>query len=262
MSDTNQYSIDILDIAIEVIEYLAKDTAEFQKPSVIASQLGINRTRVFRILKTLGRRGYVEYNSQNLGYRLGLKFLTLSESIRININLRKEAELILKGLSRVTGEASFLYVLVEHRAICIEFCKGENVLQIAATIGESLPLYIGAAPKILLAFLPDEERERIIQEIEFTPYTPNSIIDRNELRKELNTIRDRGYSINHEEYELGVNAIGAPIRDYSGKVIAGLSLDIPTIRFTPEQKDFLREQLCNAALELSSKLGFQVPTLV
>jgi DNA-binding IclR family transcriptional regulator len=260
MDKPNRYTIEIMDIAFDVIECMQKAAAEFQKPSDIASQLGINRTRVFRILKTLENRGYVEFNPQLQGYRLGLKFLTLSENIRENIKLRQEAEPILRELSRVTGESSFLYVLFERRAVCIDFCKGENVLQIATIIGESLPLHIGSTPKVLLAYLPDEERERIIQEIEFTPFTPHTITDRNELRKRLNTIRDRGYDIDQEEYELGVDAIGAPVRDYSGKVIAAMSVATPAIRFTSAQKDLIFEQIIINTKQLSHQLGFAEST--
>ena len=95
MADKNAYSIEVLDVALDVIEELADSGKETKRPSEIAIKLGINRTRVYRILKSLSHRGYVDSDASGQGYMLGLKFLEIGTKIREQIDLRLLARPIL-----------------------------------------------------------------------------------------------------------------------------------------------------------------------
>lgn len=257
MSVEGQYTIEILDVALDVIEYLLAAGGEPQRASKVAHQLGIHRSRAFRILKTLERRGYVEADPQNQGYQLGLKFLEIGEEVRERLDLRRVAEPVQMDLAQKTGDAAHLLVLYGHSAVCINLCQGDHMLQVAAPVGKPLPLHIGASPKILLAHLPDQERERIIQEIELTPFTPNTITDRDELRRCLEQIRTQGYAVDEEDFEMGVYAIGAPVRDHSRRVVAGITITVPESRYSLERRKQLIELVVGAAQRISANLGYQ-----
>ncbi len=256
MRDHDPYVIDVVEVALDVIECLNGGVKAFGA-SELAQKLGINRTRVFRILKTLDSRGYVDYDPDTQTYRLGLKFLAIGDNVRERLDLRREAEPILLELAAQTGDSAHLLMLRGQRAVTIDRRQGENRLQVASPIGQSLPLYVGASPKILLAHLPEAERERIIQSMEFESFTENTITDADELRHCLETIRQQGYAVDEEDFERGVYAIGAPVRDDTGRVIAGITITSPETRYSSQRRQELIVLVVEAAQKLSAKLGYQ-----
>jgi DNA-binding IclR family transcriptional regulator len=257
MRNHDPYVIDILDVALGVVECLS-DESRLYGASELARKLGINRTRVFRILRTLEWRGYVEYDENAQAYRLGVKFLQIGENVRERLDLRREAEPVLVELARQTGDSAHLLILRGDHAVTIDRRQGENRLQVASPIGQSLPLYVGASPKILLAFLPEAEQERIIQSTEFERFTENTITDAGRLRRCLQRIREDGYVVDEEDYEQGVYAIGAPVRDITGRVVAGITITTPATRYSPRRRDELIALITEAAQKLSRKLGHQM----
>lgn len=258
MARESQYIIEVLDVMFDVVEYLHYSGDGPLGASEIARHVGINRSRAFRILKTLELRGYVEVDPRTQGYRLGLKFLEIGEGVRERLDLRHAARPVLAELTKETGEAASLLVLRGRLAVCIERSQGESMLQVAPSIGESFPLYIGACPKILLAHLPVEDRERIIEEIDFVSYTPNTVNDPDDLRRCLEQIRSQGYAVDEEDYERGVCAVGAPVRDYTRAVVAGLSITVPRSRYSSERRARLVKWVIDGAEEVSTNLGFKL----
>jgi DNA-binding IclR family transcriptional regulator len=254
--DGDQYTIELLDVALDVIEGLSGVGGEPLRASELSRKLDLNRTRVFRILKTLERRGYVQADHPNQGYRLGLKLLWLGEQVRQQLDLYRVAKPVLRELARDTGDTAVLVVLHGHSAVCVDRFQGENILQAEDPIGQPLPLHIGASPKILLAHLPQEQRERIIEGMELNPFTPNTITDRQELCRRLDEIRAQGYAVDEEDFELGVYATGAPVRDHSGRVVAGVTVTTPTIRYNPQRGQDLIALVVAAAKRLSAQLGW------
>jgi DNA-binding IclR family transcriptional regulator len=254
--EKDPYVIDIIDVALDVIDCL-NDDSDFYRASDIARRLNVNRTRVFRILKTLEGRGYIDYDPDTQAYRLGVKFLHIGENVRERLDLRREAEPILVELARKTGDSAHLLILQGHRAVTIDRRQGKNRLQVASPIGQAIPLYVGASPKLLLAYLVEEERERAIQSIKFEPYTKNTITNARDLRQALEKIRQQGYSIDEEDFELGAYAIAAPVRDDSGRVVAGITLTTPNLRYTRQRSRELIRMVVEAAEALSYKLGYQ-----
>jgi DNA-binding IclR family transcriptional regulator len=255
MKNHNPYTIDIIDVTLDVIECLNGEAKSYRAADV-AQKLGVNRTRVFRILKTLADRGYIDYDLDTQGYHLGIKFLWVGENIRERLDLRREAEPFLVGLARYSGDSAHLLILHGDTAVTIDRRQGENQLQVATPIGQSVPLYAGASPKILLAYMPEETRERIIQSLKFKQFTKNTITDSNQLRLCLQDIRRKGYAVDEEDYEIGVYAVGAPVRDNSGQVIAGITITTPATRYTSKHSKELIVQVIEAAQKLSERLGY------
>jgi DNA-binding IclR family transcriptional regulator len=256
MAENERYVIHILDVTLDAIEAMASGDNEHHSLSNLANQLKINRSRLFRILKTLERRGYVEYDPRTENYRLGVKLLNIGQTVWEHLNLRREAEELLKKLAIETGDCVHLIRLSGTHAIVLDRYLGGNMLQVAAPIGELLPLHTGAAPKLLLAFLPYEEREKILDEIDLQAYTSNTIVDKKELRKVLDHIRQVGYSVDAQDFEIGVYAFGAPIFDISGQIIAGISITTPTVRYNRDRMECLIERISSTAKEISKRLGY------
>lgn len=256
MADKNSYSIEVLDVALDVIEELADSGKETKRPSEIAIKLGINRTRVYRILKSLSHRGYVDCDSSGQGYTLGLKFLEIGTKIREQIDLRLIARPILLKLAQTTGDVAHLLVRYRQEAICIDFFQGENRLQVAGILGQTFPLYVGASPKILLAYIPREKQLGIINNLKMIQYTPNTITDREHLLTRLDQIRTRGFEVDEEDYEIGTMGVGAPVFDHSGEIVAGVTVTTPSIRYNNDRRAGLIELVCDAAAQVSERMGY------
>ncbi len=257
MSQDDRYVIEILDVALNIIDTMAFNSEENYSPSLLARQFNINRSRTFRILKTLERRGFVDYDPKAETYRLGMKFLTISKNIRDRLSLRREAEDILKELAAQTGDCAYLIISAGASAIVIDRFAGDNMLQLSAPIGTVLPLHIGAAPKILLAFMADHQRNQLLDKMKLTSFTPKTITDRSMLCKTLDEVRRTGYSTDEQDFEVGAYAFGAPVYDHDGNVVAGLSICTPSARYSNERRKELIRLVIAAAKKLSAKLGHQ-----
>ena len=255
MSNYDRYVIDILDIALDLIEYLGA-TDDCPTVTDVANHLNITRTRAFRILKTLERRGFVAVEPDTRGYHLGLKLLQIEKWVRQRIRLRDVAEPVLLQLAKETGDVTLLMVLSGDNAFTVETYQGSQRLQVDVPIGIPKPLHIGAAPRILLAHLPDQRREQLIGDMELTRYTAHTITDRDALRRCLDEIRTQGYVVAAEDYYLGEYSIGAPVRDDSGKVVGAISVTAPCDRDTPQRRKELTKLVMAAADRISERLGF------
>lgn len=256
MTDKADYSISIVNVTIDLMEFLLASGRKPQSVSKIARHLTITRSRAFRILKTLEARGYVEVDKENQGYRLGLKLLEMGEGVREFLDLRRIAEPFLRELARKTGDVALLIVLRNNVAVCIDRYQGSYSLQGGTQIGVPLPLHVGASPKLLLANLSEPEREKLIDEMELTPFTPYTITSREELKQRLEEILIQGYSIDIEDFEIGINAIGAPVRDHSGNVVAGVTLTTPAARWDEARKMKLVETIVETADQISERLKY------
>jgi IclR family KDG regulon transcriptional repressor len=105
--------------------------------------------------------------------------------------------------------------------------------------------------------MPADQRERIIDGMEFISFTPNTITDKNTFGKTLDEIRRNGYAVDEQDYELGAYAFGAPVYDHEGNVVAGMSITTPTARYTPECRQERIHLVQRSAKKLSEKLGYQ-----
>jgi len=257
MPEADRYVIEILDVTLNVIDTMASSQEESHSPSMLAKQFNINRSRMFRIFKTLEHSGFVDYDPKTETYRLGLKFLDIAQNIRNRLSLRKEAEQVLKDLAAGTGDCSYLIIASGNSAIIVDRYSGDNMLQLSAPIGSRLPLHTGAAPKLLLAFMPDDQREQLVREMELPSFTPNTIKDKDTLRKVLAEIRQQGYAVDEQDFEVGAYAFGAPVFDHEGNVVAGISITTPTARCSPKRHKELISMVLAAAQKLSEKLGYQ-----
>jgi len=133
-------------------------------------------------------------------------------------------------------------------------------VQAPARVGDRLGLNVGAAPKILLAFQPEPDRSNLLREMEYHQYSSKTITDRIELEKALEQIQAQNYSVAEGDYDLSAYAIGAPLRDHTGRVVAAISVAIPQGRYTQELKQEKLRLVLNIALRLSEKLGYRDET--
>jgi DNA-binding IclR family transcriptional regulator len=124
-------------------------------------------------------------------------------------------------------------------------------------IGRRRPLHCTAVGKVLLACMPVAELQTIISG-GLHPYTPNTIIDPELLCQELARVSEQGYATGKEEFEIGLNAIAAPVHDNTQEVVAALSVSGPAFRLSPDRFPAMAEYIQTCALAVSRQIGYSV----
>jgi DNA-binding IclR family transcriptional regulator len=214
-------SILVLDKAVALLDLLAErgDLTSAE----IAKELGEPRSSVYRLVASLQLHGMVQPSPRRGHFRLGLHLLELGGAAVARMDEREAALPAMERLHGETGETVFLCVRRNLEAVCIERIEGERVQSLALRLGGALPLYVGAAPRALLAFEPEETWDEVSAGVLERP-TQLAPATRRELLPMLREIRENGYAISDEDVTLGIAAVGAPIFDHSGKVRASISL--------------------------------------
>ena len=196
----------------------------------ISTMLNLPKSTVYRYLATLKSQGLIEEDSKPGHYRLGLKILELSWIARKHLDILNIARPVMEELAKKTQESVFLFVVHGQRATCIEGIESAHPLRLTFERGRTLFLHAGASAKVLMAYLDEEEQDKIIREVGLPKLTEYTITEPEKLKAELRDIRKRGYAVSHGEVDPTTRAIGAPILDEHGRIIAGLSVAGPKHR--------------------------------
>ena len=221
----------------------------------LSKMLALHKSTVSRSLATLEKGGLVERNPETGKYRLAVALMCLGALVVAHADLQEIARPLLRQLAREIQETVNLAVLDGDEVINIEEMLPDN-RQVRSTgwVGRRAPLNCGSTGKVLLAYQPEEEIEQIIAK-GLPPRTDKTITDPGRLREELAKIRQKGYATTLEEFEEGLNAVAAPVRDYTGRVIAAVSVSGPSYRVSLERISELAELVMRIAEEISRRLG-------
>ena len=220
----------------------------------LASRLGVHKATASRLLATLADGGVVRRDPETERYRLGYGLLHLAGSISSGLDLVREARPSLEQLAGATGEAVNLAVLDEDSVVHIDQIAGTSTVVSVSWIGRRLPLHCTANGKVLLAFLDEAERERLLKP-QLEAHTPNTIIDLKRLRRELRSVVSRGWARATGELEEGLNAVAAPVRGADGRVVAAVSVSGPEFRMRPSHLNRMSRPTVKAAESISRRLG-------
>ncbi|MDI9597167.1 MAG: IclR family transcriptional regulator [Candidatus Caldatribacteriota bacterium] len=250
------YPIKVLSKAFAVLDVLLEQKSPMSM-SEISEKLNFYPSTVHRILDTLKYGGYVEQNPNNLKYQLGLKLLELGMAKINQIDLVKEARPFLKELAKKCDETVHLAILEDNNVIYLAKEESSQTIRMISYVGKRAPLHCTGLGKVLLAYLPLRERDRIINKIDLFQLTNNTITDIKRLEKELNMIEENGFALDCEENEKDVRCIAAPIKDYKGKVVAAVSISGPSYRINNENEKHLIDELISTCHKISVRLGFQ-----
>jgi DNA-binding IclR family transcriptional regulator len=221
----------------------------------IARQTELSKATVHRLLTTLVRYDYVERGLRDGSYRLGLRLFELGAATQRRSDLRRRALPVMRGLAKETGESIYLGIRRENSVLCLDRIDGKHVEELPWCVGGALPLNVGASARVLLAGMGDEELEAFLREplAELTRFTT---VDAGAMRESVHQARLFGYAIGDEDIAIGVSAIGAPIRDAHGDVVAAISLAGVVERLTPDRAPYLITAVKTAGRDISKALGF------
>ncbi|RTI01274.1 IclR family transcriptional regulator [Thermus scotoductus] len=219
--------------------------------SPLAERTGLTKSTLYRLLQTLVRHGFVE--EERGVYRVGPKAFAVGQVYpRQNLLLAAHPEM--EALAAETGESVNLAVLAGREALYLDQAEGARLVRLFTAPGSRAPLHATGVGKVLLAF------RGIPEGLSLTPYTPYTLTRLEDLKRELETVRRKGYALDNEERELGVRCVAAPVFGPGGEVVAALSLSAPASRLSLEEAHRLAPRVMEAARKASLRLGF-VPAL-
>ncbi len=197
--------------------------------SDLAARSGFPLSTTHRLLASLIRGGFASLDG-NRRYHVGLRVFALGQQVASARGFAGTVLPQMEWLSNQTREAVLMSVLDADRQLYVHYMPGPQQVGVIGERGRHGPLHCTSMGKVLVAFAPAEQSERLVETISLDRLGPNTITDRAAFRAEIETVRARGYAIADEEHETGIRAIGMPILDNSGRLRAAISVAAPAFR--------------------------------
>jgi DNA-binding IclR family transcriptional regulator len=198
----------------------------------LARRLGMSRSTVHRLLTTMERHRLVD-RTETGAYGLGIHLFRLGSAVPVRAVLGRLAEPALAALAERFAVSTYLSVRDGARALCIARVDRGPVKTTTYRVGETLALHLGAGPNILMSGLPAADLDRILER-PLLAMTPHTIADPDAIRSRLAMIRGTGLAYAPDDVEVGLAAMGVPVRDRSDELVAAVSVVALTPWFSGE----------------------------
>jgi DNA-binding IclR family transcriptional regulator len=248
------YTIAVVRDAVSVLDALLRSEKRLTLAQ-LTQQTGYAKNKVFRILATLEADRLVMRDS-NGAYSLGLRFLEFGERVRSGDFLIKIAAPVMDWLLAETQETIFLGVIDGLETLVIAARQSPRSVRLTGAVGRRGPMHTGGMPKTLFAHLPPEEREAMLNQINLAPITPYTITERERLVELLDQIRKQGYVVTADDLDLGAVSVAAPIRDFTGRTVAAMSIAGPVSRFPEDVTERYVTLILQGTDRVSRALGY------
>jgi DNA-binding IclR family transcriptional regulator len=234
------------------------DSQKNMSASRIVKLSGLPVSTAHRFLMNLTSAGYLNCDG-NGDYHLGIACVSLGQAALSQLDLRPLSLPYLQELNRRTRETVHLTVRFGLSAVYVEKLDSPEPLRIHSRIGAAIPLYCTAVGKVLLAYLPAQERSAVLDRMEMRRFTSNTAGSPQELQTQLQLVRRNGYACDLEEHEAHIRCVAAPIWDHTGAVNASLSITGPAVRMGLARLRQLGPLTREVGLLISEKLGYGSP---
>jgi len=248
------YTITAVDRALALLETVAEN------PGVGVTELanlsGNTKSLVFRLIYTLEQRGYVVKDPASRTYTLGHRAVVLASGAQGQSMLVQVASPLMDELAAKCPENINLLVRDKTSSLCVALRESPLPLRLYAQVGRRGPLHVGGAPKVLLAYAPDDVREAVLNG-PLPVHTPATITDPKRLAAVLDTIRQTGFNESHGDLDADAFSFASPVFARDGSVAAALSIAGPASRLDPALADEYRALVRSTAARISAGLGWR-----
>lgn len=217
--------------------------------------LGWEKSTVLRLANTLENRGLIRRDPTVRGYTLGAGIFRLYQSLTRNLDLQRIARPFLTRVFRETGETTHLSIVRNALVVFIDKLTSDKLLSANIHIGGTEPLHCTSVGKAYLAFLPEEEAAALLPG-DLPAMTVHTLTGTEELRKELERVRNRGFAVDDEEYIEGVRCVGIPILSDLGLPVGMIGVSAPSFRMTPERAEETGAFMKEISTEVSRLFGY------
>jgi DNA-binding IclR family transcriptional regulator len=211
--------------ALQILGELGSGPATLDQ---LAAALGVHKTTVLRLLRTLAEEHFVFRDGSNR-YHLGARIHELSSRGLDQREVRGIAAPHLARFNREHGRTTHLSELSGTEIVYIDKFESHDHVRMASRIGLRAPVHSTAAGKVLVADLPPAELDALLDGLTYPRATANTLTDRASYLAELAQVREQGWAHDREENEPSINCIGAPVRGAAGRAVAAVSVSVPDI---------------------------------
>lgn len=247
--------VKVLAKAAKLLQILA-DNPGSTAPS-LAQLLGEPRPTVYRLVQDLVALDYVEEGTVPGTYRLGLELFRLGSLVGLRFDVRERAAPVMTDVHTALEETVYLVLRRDHEAVCIDRIEGVHIRSMALQPGGSLPLHLGAGPRVLLAFQPREYWDEYFTDVTLEARTPRTPTTKAGIIALLEEARHLGYAISDEDVTVGITSIGAPIFDHKGQVHAALSVGGLRSAVLGHGEERAVKLVADGAAEISRRMGYK-----
>ena len=243
--------------ALAIIEYLA-GCPEPVRLNELSGTLGMNASTMLRFLTTLQNCGYVYQDPSTSKYALSYKICRLANQFSRNTELQNVTHPYLIQLTNIFQESACVSVEQDMVMVYVDVMSGPGkTLMSMQRVGNTSPMHTTGNGKLLLLNYTEEEIDQLIAKRGLKRFTENTMTDKASLMERLAEIRCQGYALDEEENEIGLRCLAYPIYNYTGKIVAGISITGPVSRMTRQMIEEKGHYLKEAAEEISERLGYQ-----
>lgn len=240
--------------AVSILEQFDLERPE-RSLTEISAGIGLSKSTTHRLLGTLEATEMVEFDKRTAHYRLGLKVFQLGGIVAKSMELVKQGDPLLAATAEETSETAFLVLADGNEALCLRRFDGSHQIRVLyLEPGKHSAFNCGAAQRVLLAHLSDSRWGEVVDG-HVRRLTQYSLVSRDELERDRREIRERGYSVSWEDVTLYACALGAPVRDADGAVVAAVSISGIVQRFSAERLPGLIRSVMKLGDDLSRRLG-------
>jgi IclR family acetate operon transcriptional repressor len=245
-------SIQSLVKALAILECLANST-EPVGVTEVANQIGVPKATAHRLLATLHANDAVTYNPEMQRYSLGSSIIRYGLMGVQRLSLHRVGRAHIEKLHRLSGETAVLAVRQGDVKLFVDQVESEEEIRHKARLGQLLPLYHGGAGHAMLSFFKPDELDEYLSHGPFPRVTPATITDPDQLRLELQTVRQRRYAITRTER---ITSIGSAILDHRADVIGAVAVFAPTFRVPANRATEIATMVRDSAAQLSTEMGY------
>jgi DNA-binding IclR family transcriptional regulator len=248
------YSAPAVDRTLDILEYMATHPRPYGATE-LSRVLNIPLNSVFRILKRLTDREYTVQDPFSDGYQLSTKVFSLGMSLYTRFELRQRARPHMEWLCRETQETCQLQIPHGDMMLVLDTVSPEVSYYLRVVPGGLVYYHPNAYGKAILSFMQEDAVRKLIAP-RLPALTPNTIVLRTELLKQLEEVRKTGLGYDNEEYNEGIRCIGAPVFDVEGKAVAGLGVSGLVSTFRNNKQAIYEQLVLECAYRVSKDIGY------
>ncbi len=242
--------------ALTLVETLAERAAPWSVTE-LAGRLGLPKSNIHFLLAALSAKGYVEQDPATRRYFLTLRLWELGTRVLGRMDLRRVASPFLASLAETTAETVNLAILDHGEVLYLHKIDSPMPVRAYTPEGRRAPAYCTSTGKAMLAYQPEDAIRKVALQIR--QHTGRTVGGLRELRRELQHVREAGYSMNCGEWRDSVRGVAAPIRDSTGTVVAAVGVFGPAERLPARKLTRMAAAVRNAAAAISGALGYTPP---
>jgi DNA-binding IclR family transcriptional regulator len=251
-------------LSSEKLLHLMEALSELDEPvrlQELSRLTKMNESTVLRYLSTLQNCGYVAQDSDTGRYALTYKICAIAANVSSRKSIRTICTPFLRSLAQIFNESVNIAEEHDMAVVYIEAINGprQQLLMTTRRVGNISPLHCTAVGKLLLLGFTPRQLDSFIATKGLPALTEKTITTREALIEELARVKEKGFAFDNEEYEPGARCVAAPVYDYTGRIVAGVSISGPLTRMTDEHIYEKLPYLLDAAREISLRMGWQDP---